>query len=379
MFPWPWKAICAVSWNEAQRLQGIELSLIRQVLNLAPANAINLALGEIGFELPALLKDAAKRIIDSGNAVYTPNAGLPELRQAVADTFAPQLSADNVCICNGAEEAIYLSMLSLVNPGDIVAIPDPDYSAYPAIAGIMGATVVRLPFGDDLQSIDWDKWDTILAQGVKFLMLSNPSNPSGYCFSSRELVNLAELCNRFAITVLVDEIYSLLYYDKPMESFTGRFDHLLRIGGLSKSHCMSGWRIGWVLADTAIIPSIIKAKQYVSTCAPWLSQKLAIAALSPEGMQAVDSIRQRLRQNQSSAMRILRASFVNIVQPSAGPYLMLKIADDALTYARRAAANGVICVPGQAFGTVASPWIRINVGVEEQLLNQGLMRLIDTL
>jgi len=368
-----------VSWNEAQRLQGIELSLIRQVMQQAPQNAINLALGEIGFDLPSFLRTAAKQIIDSGTAVYTPNAGLSELRHVVADNYAPELSADNVCICNGAEEAIYLSLLSLVNPADVVAIPDPDYSAYPAVAGIMGARVLRLPFEADLQSIDWDKWKHLLASGVKFLVLSNPSNPNGFHLCAKELEHLSELCNRHAITVLVDEIYSLLYFHRSVLSFAGKFDRLVRIGGLSKSHCMSGWRIGWVLADSAIIPSIIKAKQYVSTCAPWLSQKLALAALSPEGMQQVQTIKQRLYRNQLSAVGVLEASFSTIVQPSAGPYLMLKLPGDDLDYAKRAAANGVICVPGKAFGSVAAKWIRINVGVEEQLLATGLSRLLTTI
>jgi len=368
-----------VSWTEALRLQGIELSLIRQVMQQAPPNAINLALGEIGFELPIFLRNAAKQIIDSGTAVYTPNAGLPELRQAVAENYAPELAAENVCICNGAEEAIYLSLLSLVNPSDVVAIPDPDYSAYPAIAGIMGAQVLRLPFEADLKSIDWDKWESLLAYGVKFLVLSNPSNPSGFHFNTKELEYLSEFCNRHAITVLVDEIYSLLYFHEPVHSFTSKFDRLVRIGGLSKSHCMSGWRIGWVIANTAIMPSIIKAKQYVSTCAPWLSQKLALVALSSEGMQQVQMIRQRLHLNQLSSVAALQATFSTIVQPSAGPYLMLKLSGDDLEYARRAAANGVICVPGKAFGSVAANWIRINVGVEEQLLATGFTRLTATI
>ncbi|NMD13483.1 MAG: aminotransferase class I/II-fold pyridoxal phosphate-dependent enzyme, partial [Candidatus Cloacimonetes bacterium] len=128
--------------TEASRLDGIELSLIRRMTQEAPRGAVNLALGELGFPLPDVLRQKAIALLQEGTPVYTPNAGLPELRRAISLLY-PGSSPDNVCVCNGAEEAIFVALLTLLEPGDRMAVPDPDYSAYPNIGRIMGADIVR--------------------------------------------------------------------------------------------------------------------------------------------------------------------------------------------------------------------------------------------
>ncbi len=362
----------ATLWTEAKRLQGIEISLIRQVVNSAPPNAINLALGELSFPLPEHLKQAAIETINNGTAVYTPNAGLPTLRIAVADYYADATTPEQICICNGAEEAVYLCLLSLLNSGDLVAIPDPDYSAYPAIAIMMGAKVIRLPLQGDLKSIDWQLWEALLSDEIKVLLLSLPSNPCGFCLGVEDATRLSELCHNRGIIVIVDEIYRHLFINTAPYGLEEHPHNLIRIGGLSKSHCMSGWRIGWVNAPLELAPSVIKAKQYVSTCAPWLSQKLAEVALSPEGWAAAEGIRTHLVANQALALDILSDVKHDILIPQAGPYLMLRIPGGDLDFARKAASKGVICVPGTAFGKVAEGWIRVNIAVEEGILAKGL-------
>lgn len=366
----------AFYWTEASRLQGIEVSLIRQVMQNAPQGAINMALGELSFPMPDFLKQAAIRELTSGTAVYTPNAGLPTLRDAVASYYQDGSTAEQICVCNGAEEAVYLTLLALINTDDTIAIPDPDYTAYPAIARMMGAKVLRLPLHKDLQSIDWAAWEKNLTAEVKLLLLSNPSNPCGYCFSQQDLITLAKICNNKHIIVVVDEIYRHLHIHEQQPSLDKSFDNLIRIGGLSKSHCMSGWRLGWVYAPKEIAPSIIKAKQYVSTCAPWLSQKLALAALSSEGWNQAEQIRKRLAANQSMALEVLRKKENTILAPPAGPYLMIRIGEDDLEFATNSAKKGVICVPGSAFGRMSSGWIRLNVGLPEADLMQGLNRFV---
>lgn len=362
-------------WTEATRLQGIQISLIRQVMNNAQPGAINMALGELAFPMPEYLREAALKIIRQGNAGYTPNAGLRSLRQQVAQYYGDTCQAEQICICNGAEEAVYLTLLSLVNPGAGIAIPDPDYTAYPAIAQMMGATVKRLPLSGKMDTIDWDIWESTLSDNVQFLLLSTPSNPCGMCFSAKDLSHLAAICNHRRIVVIVDEIYKHLYIKKSQPAPDKEFPNLIRIGGLSKSHCMSGWRIGWVNAPLEIAPAIIKAKQYVSTCAPWVSQKLAEVALSPEGWQQAEQLRQRLAANQTTAVNALKSSGLPMIIPPAGPYLMLNIQNDCLNFAAKAAKNGLICVPGSAFGSVSKGWIRINIAIAASDLAKGLQIL----
>jgi aspartate aminotransferase len=362
----------AASWTEARRLQSIELSLIRQVMQSAPPNAINLALGELGFSMPNALKEQAIRLLNEGNPAYTPNAGLPELRFAVAETH--KALPEEVLITNGAEEAVFIALLSILNPGDVIAIPDPDYTAYPAIARILDAQVRRLPFGENFTTIDWENWERLLA-GCKVIILSAPSNPSGFCFSDETPTRFAELVHRHSTLVIVDEIYSRLWFDETPLSLETYIPNLIRIGGLSKSHLLSGWRLGWIIAPQRLCLSFTKARQYISTCSNWLSQKLATYALSDEGLQLAESVRMQLKANRDWLRRrfseALPARINALHFPPATPYILMKT-PEPLPYCQQAAQNGVVLVPGQAFGQQSQGWVRLNFGVEIKILNRAI-------
>ncbi len=341
----------------------------------APPKAMNFALGELSFPMPEALKKEACQLLSSSTPCYTPNAGLVEARQAISALY-PNASANSICICNGAEEALYISLLALTNPGDIIAIPDPDYTAYPSLGKLHSAVVKRLPFMDDLCSIDWTQWEQILSHDVKLILLSSPSNPSGYIYTEADMKLLGDICNRLGIILLVDEIYSTLHFhEKPCDKWSYYFERVIRINGLSKSHCLSGWRIGWLHAPLDIIGSMIKAKQYISTCSHWLSQKLIPFALShPE---LAEDIRQQLHNNQQYSKQMLDSnlpSYCNKAHfPSASPYIMLKLnQEDDLLVAKALATHGIITVPGSAFGEVSRGWIRMNIGVLPEVLEQGL-------
>ena len=367
---------------ESNRLAGIEISLIRRVLDQASPGAVNMALGELGYPLPECLQKQAHKLLDHGTAVYTPNAGLPELRESIAAYYGDGTVAEQICVSNGAEEAIYLSLLALSNPGETIAIPDPDYPAYTAIASILGCNVMRLPYEKDLININWELWEQLLRTSqARILILSNPQNPSGKCFNKTELNNLSTICNKQHICVVVDEIYRDLYHEEAMPGPQQEFKDLIRISGLSKSHCMSGWRLGWVNAPTPISGAVIKAKQYVSTCAHWLSQQLAIFALSPAGMRAQAEIRKRLQEDMVIALNSCAGLGNKIVVkiPQAGPYVMIKTDLNDLDQTSRLASNGLITVPGSAFGKVAQGWIRLNIALPSFALQQGLDILRTTL
>lgn len=366
---------------EADRIRGIELSQIRQIVDHAPKDAISLALGEIRLPLPQVLRDKALEIMQTLNPVYTPNAGLPELRQQIADYYQGLCSADQVCVTNGAEEAIYCVLSALVNQGDRIAIPDPDYTANPAIARIMQADLVILPFNEDFRTIDWNLWDEILGHKVKYLIFSSPQNPSGFHFGKDDSDKLLELCRKYDIVLICDEIYRELIYEGQTPGLMGRYDNLFVIGGLSKSHAMSGFRIGWVISPPGFSSSIIKMHQYISTCAGHLPQELAIFALSEPGMGASAEIKAQCQAKLSLATDILtgKLNSENLHLPKAGPYIMLKTRGDSFSKAKELAMKGVICVPGTAFGTRTKKWLRINFAVPDDILYKGLEILIHNL
>ncbi len=365
---------------EARRLRGIELSLIRRMMQIAPPDAINLALGELGYALPATLRDKAIELLRDSTPVYTPNAGLPALREAIAAQY-PGSGESLVCVCNGVEEAAFVTLLSLLDPGDTVAIPDPDYTAYPAICKILEANVLRLPFESDLSTVDWGRWESLLAPDVKALLLSHPSNPCGHVFSEVEADRLKDLCRRNGILLIVDEIYARLYFSSRPASFwdPAAADGLIMLGGLSKSHCMSGWRLGWVLAPPGISGSIVKTRQYVSTCSNWLSQKLAEFALSAQGLEAADEVLCQLKASRSVVIQSWGALAERVILPQASPYLILRVGGDEVAVASQLAARGVITVPGNAFGEVAKGWLRINYAVPQPKLERALEIITDEL
>lgn len=375
--------ICDSKWIEADRTQGIELSVLRKLIGAAPAGSINLALGELGYTYPESLREQAISILEAGSPQYTPNAGLPLLREAISLYDKTGGCTNEICVCNGVEEALFISLQTILNPGDVIAIPDPDYSAYPALVKLVGAKIERLPLSGDLKSIMWDEWISVLGSGVKVLLLSHPSNPAGYTFSEEDLRVLQEILNRNEIILIVDEIYQQLYLDTPWELDFSGFNRVIRVSGVSKSHLMSGWRIGWIIAPEAIMKSMVKVKQYVSTCSSWVSQKLTIYALQDISLQQY--VRNQLRRSREVCLNLLNHSYAlssynmsNVHSPMFTPYIMLKVKDTA-TLTQSLLKRGVIIVPGDSFGSVSKDWIRINHAVEEDKLHAAIRILVDEL
>ena len=363
---------------EAKRLHTVELSLIRQISQFAPSDAINLALGELQFPLSNLLRQKAIEILQEETPRYTPNAGIPELREAIANLY-PYAKTENVCVCNGVEEAIFISLLSSLNPGDKIAIPDPEYTAYSAIANILEASIIRLPFGSNLLSINWELWEKLLKQNVKMLIFSHPSNPSGHIFTQEEAKRLINICNINKIILVVDEVYSRLVFKTSLPELFTDAESIFLLNGLSKSHCMSGWRIGWVISPSELSASVIKARQYVSTCSNWLSQKLAIFALSEEGMKAADEVLAQLSECRSLVLKKFQDFADKVLIPEATCYIMLKVDGNDLSIAQKLAKKGVVTVPGQAFGEVSKGWLRINYAVPIDKLEFALDIIINEL
>ena len=362
---------------EARRFEGLDISLIRQIIALAPESAINMAFGELNFPMPSTMRDYACKLLRASNPCYTPNAGFAELRESIASYYGPGVDKNQICVCNGVEEALFISLYGLCNPSDKIAIPDPEYPAYPALASLMEAETVRLGFEADLRTINWECWEQILAMDLKFLVFSNPQNPSGYVYDDQDLIQLSAICNHYGITVIADEIYRDLCFGEAIPRLTDYFEQLVIVGGLSKSHLMSGWRLGWIYAPKEIAATTIKAKQYISTCSNWLSQKLALYALGSEGQNVLEEVRQNLHNCRVYAKnRLLETiSPERLFYPTATPYMMIEVLADDMEKAQSLAAAGLITVPGRAFGKVSQGLIRINCA----LPHHELVRACDIL
>jgi len=363
----------------AERMKGIHKSLIRQIHDAAPQGAINLGLGEIQFAFPKRLAEEAKRIIDEESIVYTPNAGLLSSRQAIAMYHGPQFDPNGVCITNGAEEALFCTLTACIDPEDQVAIVDPAYSAYETIVRMAEGRPLRVPLLSTTFQTDREALSALAVLQCKVLILCHPSNPTSVAFSFEDMQWIVDFCFEHGIFLIVDEIYRELYLNNPIRSFAECMNnqHLIIISGLSKSHCATGWRLGWVIGSTDLIQQIIIVHQYVSTCAGFVAQRLLPLALSKVGMESVTKLRSELQVNYHFITKELRKSIPqwSIPESHAAPYLFVKVEGDDLELAKQLAQSGVITVPGQAFGKIGMGYLRISYALPKDLLREGINRL----
>ena len=354
--------------DPAPRMAHVRRSLIRRIVDAAPAGSVHLGLGEIRLPLHPLLAAAAQRELQAGGLYYTPNAGLPALREAVGRRCG--LPPEGVCITAGAAEGLYAALTAYIGPGHRVLLPVPAYPAYETIVNMAGGTCETIPlhpehgFRLDIAAL------TEHLPGARALVLCNPSNPLGTRLPDDDLLLLAEMCARHGVLLLVDEIYRELWLREPGATLAGH-ENVLVVGGLSKSHALTGWRIGWVVGQAPLVAPVVDAHQYIATCAPALSQRMALFALSEEGEAVGADVRRTLQANMETLLHGLRDTPLAPLMPDAAPYVWCRCRPGG--HARLLQA-GVITIPAEAFGYTGS-WLRISCAVQQADLQEGLRRI----
>ncbi len=362
------------------RLQKIHKSSIRKIFDAAPPDAINMGLGELQFPTPQPIRDYAEEILKGKYIPYTPNAGDPELRNSIGQYYNSKVLEP--CVTVGAEEALFLAIMAYAEKGDEVMIPDPEFVAYRSMVHIAEAT----PVAFDLLSknnfrIDLEDLSRKITSKTKMIILSNPSNPLGTCLNKEEIEFLLAICEKKGIILLVDEIYRELFHDNRPASLAGRNDFTLVVSGLSKSHCMTGWRLGWIIGNSQLIDPLIPLHQYICTCAPYLSQKAGIFALSDPGMQENEKIRNLLNSNFLFLRRKLfdKVESFSMVNPVASPYIFFQTDEPEEIVLKKLISAGIIALPGSIFGQNSINWIRLSYGLPQAVLELAVKRIISVL
>ena len=364
-------------------MKNIKKSLIRQIFDSAPKNSINFGLGEIQFPTPKILCEYAKKILDDRNIRYTPNAGLFELREAISNYYQNIIPAENVCVTIGAEEAVYATLASILNPEDEVLLANPCFLAYGSIIEMLYGIPVYFNLEPQHNfKLDKESFLDGISSKTKAVLLNNPSNPLGIIFSEDEIKFILETCHKHNILIIVDEIYRELFLNEKTPSFLELTENVIVISGVSKSHCMTGWRLGWVASHQKdLIDKIITVHQYICTCAPFLSQKVAVKALSEEGMKSADEIRIKLKRNYEFMINYFDENHIEYkaLKKASSPYFFVNFGIDDRKLSKKVLEKGVIVIPGTAFGSNGKNWIRINYGVEREILKKGLKIIIQIL
>jgi len=363
-------------------LRGIEKSPIRQITDRAKPGDISFGLGEPDLPTPEVIRREAMRVIKEEQNGYTLQAGLPALRERVAGDYPHlKLSTDQVIITAGSQEAMYLALMTLVQGGDEVLIPNPGFVAYPTITRMAGGipTFYQLPATSDF-SFDLDDFKLRLSEQTKVVVCTSPSNPTGRTLTSEELRSMAQAVAESGSDAFIisDEIYRDLYYtgERP-GSISEFYPRTVVISGLSKSMSMTGWRLGWILGDDAVIRAAHLLHGYVTTCASTISQKAALAAWSDEAVEARKQIRDTFHVRRDHLLAALRNAGLRCITPDGAFYTMVDVAQygSSLEVAEAMLEAGVVTVPGSAFGSESEAFLRVSFCADLPVLTEGVKRV----
>lgn len=368
------------------RVEEIEISGIRKFFNLvAPyKDVISLTIGQPDFPTPTHVKEAAKVAIDRDLTVYTHNAGFMEVRQAACDYVKNKYgltykAEQEVIITTGASEAIDIALRTILVENCEVILPGPVYPGYEPIIKLCGAKPVYADVSNHQFKLTADVLEQYITDQTRCIILTYPSNPTGVTLSKQELQDIANLLKEKNILVVADEIYSELVYDQTHTSLSSFLrEQTIVINGLSKSHSMTGWRIGFLFAPAAICQQILKVHQYNVTCASSISQMAALSALTT-GFSDPVSMKEEYRKRRDYVYGRLLKLNLEVTKPDGAFYFFVKLPngytssfDFALQLVQQAK---VAVVPGSAFSSYGEEYFRLSYAYSMETLEEGLNRL----
>lgn len=368
----------------SNRAAALEPSIIREMSGRRRPTSIDLSLGEPALPPePELLERAFARL-KSGPQGYTMNAGMPELREAIArhHALAGRGGAEHVIVTVGSEEAVFLALTTLLEVGDEVLIPEPGYPAYRGIARLLGATPVSYAIRRETGLVPRaEAIARVLTPRARVLVLNGPSNPFGTIDDAEELARLADLARQHDVAVVSDEIYRDLYYRAaPPPSITTLHDEAILIGGLSKSCAMTGLRLGYLVAPADLVKKATLAHQLMVTCAPRIAQLMALDVFEhPEHLRAHVPFYARAREAIEAARPTLPAEAPLHLGDGAF-YAVLDVSRFAGGDPLRLALElldeeDVVAVPGIAFGPAGDWFFRLSYAAGADAIREGLARI----
>ncbi|EZP78978.1 aminotransferase A [Parageobacillus genomosp. 1] len=367
------------------RVKNIEISGIRKFFNMVAdhPDLISLTIGQPDFPTPEHVKEAGKEAITANFTTYTHNAGFLELRQAacrfVSEKYGLQYEPDEVIATVGASQALDITFRTILEEGTEVILPGPVYPGYEPLIQLCGAKPVYVDTRANGFRLSAELIAPYLNERTRCIVLPYPSNPTGVTLSEQALREIAELVKGQPIWIVSDEIYSELVYDGKHHSIAKWLrEQTIVINGLSKSHSMTGWRIGFVFAPSFVTKHMIKVHQYSVSCTSSVSQKAALVALTA-GKNDAEAMRNQYKQRMEYTYDRLVRMGLQVEKPDGAFYLFPSIApfglssfDFALDVVHKA---GVALVPGSAFSKYGEGHVRLSYAYSFDVLKEALNRL----
>jgi len=361
----------------AQRARSVEISGIRKMFEAAPPGAVNLGLGEPDFDPPADTVEALCQAVREGRNHYGPSAGLPALREKVAERYRdrdPATAVENVIITGSGTEALMATALTLYDPGDEVLVPDPGFVLYGPHARLAGAVPVPYALEESSGFLpDPGRLERLVTPRTKAIVVNSPSNPTGAVLPKATVDRIVAFADRHGLMIVSDEVYEEITYDRPATSFWGRADRLVVVNSFSKTLAVTGWRIGFLVAPRSLAVELNKIHYHIMACPPTPAQIAVLVGLSTDA--ATRTMVKEFRARRDLVIRLLGSiPGLSLVPPMGAFYAFPRFSwpRSATEVAGALLARGVITTPGDAFGSQGASHLRLSFAASRANLRRGI-------
>jgi aspartate aminotransferase len=365
----------------SRRASSVQYSAIRDIFDSAPADAMNMGIGEPDFGPPESLLEGMHQAMGKGLDGYGPTKGIPELRREIAGMlmkFNPSITADNVMITSGATQGILTSYQTLFDPAGEVLIPDPGFVLYSPDALLVDAEPVPYYiWEEDGFEPDLEMLKGLINPRTEGIVVNSPGNPTGGTFSKHTVKAIAELAEDSGFYVISDEVYDRFVYEGEHNSFLPYLENSIVVNSFSKCLGIPGWRLGYVVAERKIIDQLAKVNYYAAAC-PSTPIQYAVA----HALKEVDQFMDMHRKEYDSRRRLI-VSLLNDIPgfhcslPKGAFYAFPSYEQDVacLELGRTIVKSGVICIPGCAFGDAGDGHLRFSYAASEERIKAGIEKV----
>jgi aspartate/methionine/tyrosine aminotransferase len=366
----------------ARNIDLIETRWVEEFFDKIDKNGpvIDLGIGEPDFGVPSEIINEAYRAMAEGKNRYTPTAGIHQLRELIAERYGSAWGADlnyqNVILTPGASNALFMAIASIVDEGDEVLIPAPSYPHYGAVVRMLGGKPIEVPtmlergFDPEIEEIN-----KRITGRTKLIIINTPTNPTGYVYNDRTMSDLADIAVEKDIYIISDEVYENYVYDGKfvsMNKFRSRLDKVVTVHSFSKTFGMTGWRLGFLIGNESLISNVSKLQTYINACPPSVAQYAALYALSsPFVAENIKLIINSYRKRRDLAYKLLRDKGFDVSLPRGAFYMFprIPVKMDSYEFCRGLLrSEGVVTMPGRAFGEAGEGYFRMTFAVDPETL-----------
>ena len=374
----------------SRRVQSIEPSPIRRIIDLAETrpDIIGLHAGEPDFPTPKHIVEAGSRALDEGYTHYTHGAGILQLREAISRKLLEENGIEanpktEITVTAGGFAAIFATIQATINPGDEVMMFQPSWPSYAGFVRLADGVPVPVPLqGPDFEPTREDL-KACITEKTRMILVNSPNNPTGAVYSQRSLFELAKLAKEQGLLILTDEVYEKIVFDGNKHfSIASRSefkDSTITVNSFSKTYAMTGWRIGYVVANEAVTNGIRKMHGYMASCAPASAQKAALEALSGP-QDCIDEMIDEYQRRRDLMVKGLNDIDGFQCKPPKGTFYAFpsinklglpsaRIAEELLEQARLAG------IPGSAFGEAGEGYLRLSFATSQRNIQEALARI----